>query len=47
MAYTAAVRDALSAQPQLVDPRKYLDPARKQIARVVQRILAALNVAGR
>jgi fructose-bisphosphate aldolase class II len=47
VAYTAAVRDALSAQPKLVDPRKYLDPARNQIAYVVRRILAALNVAGR
>jgi fructose-bisphosphate aldolase class II len=47
VAYTAAVRDALGAQPRLVDPRKYLDPARSRIAEVVRRVLAALDTAGR
>ncbi len=45
MAYTGAVREVLQAQPQLVDPRRYLNPARGQIADVVRRVLRALDVA--
>jgi fructose-bisphosphate aldolase class II len=47
VAYTAAVRDVLAAQPQVVDPRKYLAPARDQIAEVVERVLRALTAPGR
>ena len=45
IAYTRAVRDTLHTQPDLVDPRKYLNPARDQITVVVQRILTALDPA--
>jgi fructose-bisphosphate aldolase class II len=46
VAYTEAIREALAAQPQVVDPRKYLNQARDQITDVVRRVLTALNVAG-
>jgi fructose-bisphosphate aldolase class II len=44
VAFTAAVRDTL-AEPSLVDPRKYLAPARTGIAAVVRRMLSLLNAA--
>jgi fructose-bisphosphate aldolase class II len=41
VAFTAAVRDTLR-EPALVDPRKYLAPAREQMSAVVRRMLAVL-----
>jgi fructose-bisphosphate aldolase class II len=45
VAFTAAVRDCLR-EPALVDPRKYLAPARDQTAGVVRRLLTVLAGAG-
>lgn len=45
LAFTSAVRSCLEGDPGLVDPRKYLAPARHEIAAVVTRIAAALNEA--
>jgi len=42
VAFTGAVRDVL-ADPALVDPRKYLKPARERMAEVVERMLAVLD----
>ncbi|SDZ42616.1 fructose-bisphosphate aldolase [Micromonospora pattaloongensis] len=42
VAFTGAVRATLT-DPKLVDPRKYLAPARTEIAAVVQRMLGLLN----
>lgn len=41
--FTATVRDALAADPQLVDTRKYLGPARDAVAREVARLLMVLD----
>lgn len=43
VAFTGAVRQRLGADPSVVDPRKYLAPAREEIAAVVARMLAALQ----
>jgi fructose-bisphosphate aldolase class II len=42
VAFTAAIRDALT-ETSLVDPRKYLAPARARMSAVVQRLLALLS----
>ena len=42
VAYTAAVRDRLGADPAVVDPRRYLAPARDAMATVVADILTVL-----
>lgn len=39
---TAAVREALGADDKLVDPRKYLGPAREAVAAEVRRLLSLL-----
>lgn len=41
-AMTAAVRSALDAKPELVDPRKYLGPGRDAVAAEVARLLTLL-----
>jgi fructose-bisphosphate aldolase class II len=42
--YTAAVREALAADDRLVDPRKYLRPARTRIAGTVAHLLDVLSL---
>lgn len=42
-AYTGAVRDALAARPDGVDPRGYLAPARTAMAETVTRFLAVID----
>jgi fructose-bisphosphate aldolase, class II len=42
VAFTAAVRDVL-ADPAVVDPRKYLAPARTAMSAVVRRLVSVLN----
>ena len=42
IAFTTAVRDTLAAQPTLVDPRKYLAPARDAMSTTVAHFLAVL-----
>jgi len=42
--YTAAVRAALAADDRLVDPRKYLRPARTRIAGTVAHLLDVLSL---
>jgi fructose-bisphosphate aldolase class II len=37
--FTRAVRERLDADPSLVDPRKYLGPARDAVAAEVARLL--------
>ena len=39
---TAAVREVLANDPELVDPRKYLSPARAAMTRTVSELLAVL-----
>ena len=46
IAYTQAVRRSLDRDADLVDPRKYLDPARDQMADAVAGILSALDTTG-
>ncbi|RIJ51213.1 fructose-bisphosphate aldolase [Clavibacter lycopersici] len=41
--FTAAAREALSADAALVDPRRYISPARAAVAREVQRLLTLLG----
>jgi fructose-bisphosphate aldolase, class II len=41
--YTEAVREVLAAQPDLVDPRRWLAPAREAVAAEVARLLAVLG----
>lgn len=41
--FTAAARQALSADAALVDPRRYISPARDAVAREVQRLLTLLG----
>lgn len=41
-AYTRAVRSELGADPTIVDPRKYLKPARQAVAAVVQSLFSAV-----
>jgi fructose-bisphosphate aldolase class II len=43
VAFTDTVRKRLAADESVVDPRKYLSPARDEIATVVARIMAALS----
>ncbi|GAA1786820.1 class II fructose-bisphosphate aldolase [Planosporangium flavigriseum] len=45
VAFTSAVRDTLR-DPDLVDPRKYLKPARTEMSAVVQRLLTVLTSNG-
>ncbi len=42
-AFTAAVRDYLAANPDVVDPRKYLEPGRAAMAAEVARLLTVLH----
>ena len=42
IAMTSAVRTCLDADPDLVDLRKYLRPARDAMARTVEQVLAVL-----
>ena len=42
-AFTAAVREYLAANPDVVDPRKYLEPGRAAMAAEVARLLAVLH----
>jgi fructose-bisphosphate aldolase class II len=44
--FTAAVRERLAADHQLVDPRKYLGPGREAMSREVARLLVVLGAAG-
>ncbi|WP_326687779.1 MULTISPECIES: class II fructose-bisphosphate aldolase [unclassified Streptomyces] len=41
--FTRAVREALDARPDLVDPRKYLAPGREAVAEEVARLTALLS----
>jgi fructose-bisphosphate aldolase, class II len=41
--FTAAVRDRLAANPQLADPRRYLDAGRSAVAGEVTRLLGVLE----
>jgi fructose-bisphosphate aldolase class II len=43
--YTAAIRDQFGADAEVVDPRKYLDPARNAMQVVVAEILRGVAVA--
>lgn len=43
VAFTGAVRQHLGDDPTVVDPRKYLAPAREEIAAVVARFISALQ----
>jgi fructose-bisphosphate aldolase class II len=40
--FTRAVRDTLGAEPDMVDPRKYLDPARDAVAAASERLLRTI-----
>ena len=42
-AFTAAVREYLAANPEAVDPRKYLEPGRAAMAAEVRRLLTVLG----
>ncbi len=42
-AFTAAVRDYLAGNPDVVDPRKYLEPGRAAMAAEVARLLGVLQ----
>ena len=44
--FTAAVRERLEADSRLVDPRKYLGPAREAVSEEVGRLLGVLGAAG-
>ena len=41
--FTDEVRQALSGDPKMVDPRKYIKPARKAVAREIARLLLLLG----
>ncbi|WP_225844525.1 class II fructose-bisphosphate aldolase [Streptomyces sp. HPF1205] len=43
LAYTASVRDHLTADPALVDPRRYLSPARDAMAATAAHLLRVLS----
>jgi fructose-bisphosphate aldolase class II len=43
-AFTGAVREALAGDPDVVDPRKYLTPARSAMAATVTAMLGVLSV---
>jgi fructose-bisphosphate aldolase class II len=42
VAFTGAIRTHLDHHPDVVDPRKYLTPARDDLAAVVTRMIAAV-----
>ncbi|MEX0913360.1 MAG: class II fructose-bisphosphate aldolase, partial [Demequina sp.] len=42
--FTQRAREVLEAQPQIVDPRKYLGPAKDVVEDEVARLLAAVVV---
>lgn len=42
--FSGAVREALAADPRLVDPRKYIAPGRTAVAGEVERLLRLLHV---
>lgn len=44
--FTAAVRERLAADQRMVDPRKYLGPAREAVSAEVRRLLGVLGAAG-
>ena len=46
VALSSAVRDALAADPALVDPRRYLGPGRDAVAAEVARLLGVLRPTG-
>jgi fructose-bisphosphate aldolase, class II len=46
VAFTGTVRKCLDADPDVVDPRKYLAPARNDLAAVVTRIIGAVVAPG-
>ena len=46
VAFTGAVRTRLEADPTLVDPRRYLDAARDEVAALVARLVGALQPGG-
>jgi len=46
VAYTHAVRATLAGDGRMVDPRKYLAPARDEIASVVHRLAGLLSMSG-
>ena len=41
--FTDEVRQALSGDPKMVDPRKYIKPARKAVASEIARLLLLLG----
>jgi fructose-bisphosphate aldolase, class II len=43
VAWTSAVRDVLEADPAMVDPRKYLRPARDAVSDVVARLCGVIG----
>lgn len=45
--FTAAVREVLAGDPRIVDPRKYLGPARAAMAAETVRLLELITLAGR
>lgn len=45
--FTSTIRQRLAADPDTVDPRTYLGPAREVVAAEVTRLLAVLGAAGR
>jgi fructose-bisphosphate aldolase, class II len=44
--FTTAVRERLAADQRVVDPRKYLGPAREAVSEEVRRLLGVLGAAG-
>jgi fructose-bisphosphate aldolase class II len=46
VALSSAVRAALAADPELVDPRRYLGPGRDAVAAEVARLLGVLRPTG-
>ena len=43
VAWTSAVREALDSDPAMVDPRKYVRPARDAVADVVARLCSVIG----
>jgi len=46
VAFTAAVRERLAAEPALTDPRRYLAPARSAVAETVAALIAVVGPGG-
>ena len=46
-AFTGAIRSKLAADPSVVDPRKYLDPARDAMSATVRELIGLLGQPGR